>query len=148
MTESYFTARVFQMCQDGKVQWSSCDEGGFVTQINGVNLRIAGDSMNWIVLYFSDGFRRYAIREPLPHISQAPLGKLVSFIRKCVGLPPLKGPTKSIDKDNYELRSNLIAILDFAARQVVARYKLGNEYNYWQQEIFQQVVYGQIVIKR
>ena len=50
MTDNYFVARLFQMCQEGKINWVTSNEGGFVAQINGVDLRIFGDVSGWIFL--------------------------------------------------------------------------------------------------
>lgn len=146
MTDNFFIARIFQMCQDGQIEWAANSEGGLVTQVNGVDIRIiGGGETSWIYIVVSGGFRCWSFREPLPHISEAPGGRFISWIRKCFGLPPLKGPQKDSDKINSEMRANLIAIKDFAINQVLKRYERDPEYNKEKQELFQQVVYGEVV---
>src|SRR3989344_6635711 len=144
MTPNFFVARLFQMCQENRVNWTTSSEGGFITQINGVDIRIiGGGEMSWIYLGVSSGFKSWYIREPLPHISEAPIGKSISWIKKCFGLSPLRGPWKNSDKINSEIRINLISIRNFAVEQVIKKYEKGQGYDEERQELFQQVVYGE-----
>ena len=134
------------MCQENRINWNHSSEGGFVTQINGIDIRIiGGGETSWIFLAVSSGFKNWYIREPLPHISEAPAGRFISWIRKGFGLPPMKGPRKDEDKINSEIRTNLIAIRNFAVDQVFKKYEKGYGYDEEMQELFQQVIYGSIV---
>lgn len=123
MTENFFVARLSQMCQENKINWSQSSEGGFITQVKGIDIRIiGGGELSWIFLSVSSGFKSWSIREPLPHISEAPIGKFVSWIRKCLGLPPIRGPQKDLDKINSEIKTNLIAIRNLAVDQVYKKF--------------------------
>lgn len=149
MTPSFYVAMLFQMCQEGKINWVSTSEGGLVTQSNGIDARIiGGGETSWIFLSVSSGFKSWSIREPLPHISEAPIGKFISWVRKRVGLPPIKGPQKDLDKINSEIKTNLIAIRNFALDQVVKKYEKGHGYDEEMQELFQQFVYGEAIKQR
>lgn len=149
MTENFFVARLFQMCQEGKVNWFPSSEGGLVTQSNGIDIRIiGGGETSWIFLNVSSGFKSWSIREPLPHISEAPIGQFISWIRKCSGFSPIKGPQKDLDKINSEIKTNLIAIRNFAIDQVVKKYEKGHGYDEERQELFQQFVYGEAMQRR
>ena len=144
MTDNFFVAILFQMCQENKISWTNSSEGGFITQVNGVDIRIVGGGeTSWIFLAVSSGFKNWCIREPLPHISEAPIGKFISWIRKCLGLAPMKGPWKDSDKINSEIRANLIAIRNFAIEQVFEKYEKGHGYDEEMQELFQQIIYGE-----
>lgn len=144
MTPNFYVAMLFQMCQDGKINWFPSSEGGLVTRSNGIDARIiGGGETSWIFLNVSSGFKSWSIREPLPHISEAPIGKFISWVRKHMGLPPIKGPQKDLDKINSEIKTNLIAIRNFALDQVMKKYEKGYGYDEEMQELFQQFVYGE-----
>lgn len=146
MTDNYFIARIFQMCQEDRINWTNSTEGGLVTQINGIDIRIiGGGEISWIFLTVSSGSKSWNIREPLPHISEAPIGRFISWVRKCLGLSPMRGPWKDSDKIDSEIRTNLIAIRNFAVDQVTKKYLNGYGHDEEMQELFQQVVYGSVV---
>ena len=149
MTENFFVARLFQMCQEGKIDWIPSSEGGFVSQVNGIDVRIVGGGeCSWIFLSIYSGFKQWSIREPMPYLSDAPAGKMINWVRKNLGLPPMKGPQKDSDKENSEIRANLIAIRNFADNQVMERYKQSNGYDKERQKLFQQLIYGELIIAR
>lgn len=126
MTDRYFLDVFQRMCDEGTITWYLNDQdGGYITQINGTNLHIIGSETTWIMLTVAKGFKRYVIREPKPHISEAPIGKFVSFLKKQVGLPAIKGPETSADKDESAIRTYLNKILKVARDQHLKRCHLG-----------------------
>src|SRR3989344_7809048 len=115
MQDRYFLDVFQRMCEEEKITWYLNDqEGGYITQVNGTILRIIGSEMSWIMLTISKGFKQYTIQEPKPHISEAPIGRLVSFLKKQVGLSALKGPETSDDKNKSVIRTHLNTILKIA----------------------------------
>lgn len=62
-----------------------------------------------------------------------------------MGLPPIKGPQKDLDKINSEIKTNLIAIRNFAIDQVMKKYEKGHGYDEERQGLFQQVIYGEVM---
>lgn len=130
MTDRYFLDVFRRMCEEDRVIWyPNNQEGGYITQVNGTVLHIIGSEMAWIMLTISRGFKQYVISEPKPHISEAPIGKLVSFLKKQVGLPAVKGPETSDDKDKSEIRSHLNAILKIARDQHMKRCQSGEYFS-------------------
>lgn len=118
MQDCYFLDVFRRMCEEEKISWYLNDqESGYITQVNGTVLRIIGSETAWIMLTISKGFKQYTIQEPKPHISEAPIGRLISFLKKQMGLPALSGPQTSEDKNKSVIRNHLNAILKIARDQ-------------------------------
>ena len=65
-----------------------------------------------------------------------------------MGLPPIKGPQKDSDKINSEIRANLIFIKKLATEQVSQKYEKSRGYDEERQQLFQQIIYGELIGRR
>lgn len=118
MTDRYFLDVFRRMCDEGTVIWYLNDqEGGYVAEVNERIFSIIGSDMSWIMLTVTRGFKQYVICEPKPHLSETAEGRFISFLKKQIGLPAVKGPETSDDQDKSAVRAHLNAILKIARAQ-------------------------------
>lgn len=122
MTDRYFLDVFRRMCEKETVTWYLNErEGGYVAEVGERIFNITGSNTAWIMLTVTKGFKHYVIWEPKPHISEAPIGKLISFLKKQVGLPAIKGPETFDDQDKTAIRDHLKEILKIARAQHLKR---------------------------
>lgn len=131
MTDEYFVEQLCRRMGEEEpfgIEWQEHPEGGLMSEINGVNLRIYGAQDSPIVLELSRGIKKHPIREP---------AVLNRYARNFLNM---LGRDSSKDDVENKLRDNLNELLNRAVRQCLSLHKDPEARERVKQELFETVI--------
>lgn len=144
MRPDYVVEQICNKTQKKEIKWyEHPGEGFFVAKVNDITLHLIGSKLAPIMLVFSDKelIKQCVIQGPHPHLSKSPIGRFLSFLRKSIGLPELKGPKTAEEITSENLRVNLEELLSLISKQC-KEYYTDEYYIRTREEIFSQVLQG------
>lgn len=126
-----------------KLEWHEQPMGGFAAAKNGVHIVIKGGELMPIRLTFStiDG-QITTVHEPRPHLSEAPIGKTISFVKKHLGFESVAGPQTEAQKLDEAIRVLLQNLEKLVVQQILNRDLFQYERRV-QEKIFKQLLGSQ-----